>query len=229
MSPRWIVRLGIATPPGFVIDGAQRKPLDMDRCIAYCTEPGNLFESPAGPERELLSRPNSLHCRKRSTDYARLKGRPKTVNFDYRDLLNTMTSGLRLTNAQDVVLKSPSAEGPFEKTVACYLEFGGLGLLLEAVRETDGIRVLGIPSISEWLTDRQSRYAREDFGDDEFSVTLQSSVLIRRTGLPLCDYWACMDEMGIIDAVDFAFGNLLYPTDKVICIASELTFLEITR
>jgi len=63
---------------------------------------------------------------------------------------------------------------------------------------------------------------------DSNSLSLeQCSILSAIEGKLLTNVWQCQSAHDYVDAIDFGFGDLNYPTVKVFCITSELHLMSI--
>ncbi|QDU91609.1 hypothetical protein Pla175_50390 [Pirellulimonas nuda] len=152
------------------------------------------------------------------------------MEFDFSPLTRLMESDQSLVDARNVLFGFAGDLPPQAAVIACYLSFGDIGAIVEAVREADSVSVHDVADLDKWVRARRERYVAEGLAPIEFTLSQEPNKLLRRqAGKKLLDYWACADETGIVDAIDLAFGDLLAPTDKILCVASSLVFLEVMR
>ena len=106
------------------------------------------------------------------------------------------------------------ASGNHEALIAVTFTFEGRALTLSADPNTDSVLV-------------EERTARDTQTPDvRIGIVRPLEPFV---GSVLCGAWLCYDAPGHCDAIDLGFGDLVRPTIKILCVASELLLLPISR
>lgn len=97
--------------------------------------------------------------------------------------------------------------------------FGATSLVFRAEADDDTISVHTCTDLEEWMKSQKDAARLLHTLNDQCRCF---------EGRCLTNIWQCQPKTNYTDAIDLAFGDLVYPNLKVFCVSSELSLMSVS-